>query len=297
MDGSNAQTTIRIVDGPSAVVTSPDVNIVGPGYFSLLDIPIRQGREFSSLDHESAPAVAVVNEKMATQYWNGEPVGRTFMDDHTGKQVQIVGVARDLRHRSFGEPPLPMIYFCANQRYRPRMTLHVRTAVPRGALGPVLQRTLHDTDRTAGHSRAETMYDYFDRVTLPQRIGAGAAVATGGLELALAIMALYGVIAFAASQRTREIGVRMALGASNRSVIALIMREGLLLTVIGVVLGTGAALIGGAALSSLLIGIEPSDPVSFGVAIPTLLLVGALASYVPARRASSVDPSVALRSE
>jgi hypothetical protein len=108
---------------------------------------------------------------------------------------------------------------------------------------------------------------------------------------------ILGVIAFAASQRTREIGVRLALGASNRSVIALIMREGLLLTVIGVVLGTGAALIGRAALSSLLIGIEPFGPVSFGVAIPTLLLVGALASYVPARRASSVDPSVALRRE
>jgi ABC-type antimicrobial peptide transport system permease subunit len=141
------------------------------------------------------------------------------------------------------------------------------------------------------------MDDHFDRVTLPQRVGAGAAMATAVLELALAVMALYGVIAFAASQRTREIGVRLALGASNRSVITLMMRNGLLLTMIGVALGTGAALVGGTALRSLLIGIGPFDPVSFGVAVPALLLVGGLASYLPARRASSVDPSIALRSE
>ena len=110
-------------------------------------------------------------------------------------------------------------------------------------------------------------------------------------------MALYGVIAFAASQRRREIGLRMALGASSRSVIALIMREGLLLTAVGVVLGVGVALLGGSALRSVLIGVGPADPVSFGGAVLVLLLVGAAASYVPARSALSVDPSTALRSE
>lgn len=297
MDGSNSQVTVRIADGPSAILTSPDINIVGPGYFALLDIPLIQGREFTDFDHKSSPQVAVVNEAMARQFWQGEPIGRTFTQDSTGEQVHIIGVVRDLRHRSFGEAPLPMIYFCANQRTRPRMTLHLRTAVPPLVLAPVLQRTLHEIDRTAGLRRAETMDDHFDRVTLPQRIGAGAAMATAVLELALAVMALYGVIAFAASQRTREIGVRLALGASNRSVITLIMRDGFLLTMIGVVLGTGAALVGGTALRSLLIGIGPVDPVSFGVAVPALLLVGGLASYLPARRASSVDPSIALRSE
>ena len=141
------------------------------------------------------------------------------------------------------------------------------------------------------------MTEYFDRVTLPQRLGAAAATVTAVSELALVAMALYGVIAFAASQRRREIGLRMALGASNRSVIALMMREGLLLTAAGVVLGTGIALMGGAALRSMLIGIGPADPVSFGGAVLVLLLVGAAASYVPARSASSVDPSTALRSE
>ena len=297
MDGSNSQVTVRIADGPSAILTSPDINIVGPGYFALLDIPVMQGREFTDFDHKSSPQVAVVNEAMARQFWQGEPIGRTFTQDSTGEQVHIIGVVRDLRHRSFGEAPLPMIYFCANQRTRPRMTLHLRTTVPPLVLAPVLQRTLHEIDRTAGLRRAETMDDHFDRVTLPQRIGAGAAMATAVLELALAVMALYGVIAFAASQRTREIGVRLALGASNRSVITLIMRDGLLLTMIGVALGAGAALVGGTALRSLLIGIGPFDPVSFGVAVPALLFVGGLASYLPARRASSIDPSIALRSE
>jgi hypothetical protein len=241
--------------------------------------------------------VAVVNETMARRFWNGDPVGKTFTAEGTGEQVQIVGVVRDLRHRSFGEEPIPMVYFCAEQRARTRMTLHVRTRVAPGAIAPALQRALHEIDRAAGLTRAETMTEYFHRVTLPQRLGAGAALATGVLELALAVMALYGVIAFAASQRGPEIGLRMALGASSRSVIALVMREGLVLTGVGVVLGVGVALLGGSALRSTLIGIGPADPASFGGAVLVLLLVGAAASYVPARRASSVDPGTALRNE
>jgi cell division protein FtsX len=224
-------------------------------------------------------------------------VGRAFTDSETGAQIHIVGVVRDLRHRSYGEEPLPMVYFCAAQRSRARMTLHVRTTVPPRAITPPLQRALHEIDRTAGLTAAETMDAYFDRVMIAQRLGAAAAMATAVLELALAVMALYGVIAFTASQRRREIGLRMALGASSRSVVRLIMYEGLLLTAVGVAIGVAVALVGGTALESLLVGIGPADPVSFGVAALMLLLVGALASYIPARRALRVDPSTALRSE
>jgi predicted permease len=297
MDGSNSQTTIRIAEGGSPISTSPDINIVGAGYFALLDIPVKQGREFTAADRDSSPPVAVVNETMARYFWNGEPVGKGFTDENTNEQVHIVGVVRDLRHRSFGEVPMPMVYFCATQRSRARMTLHVRTTAPPRVIAPVVQRTLHEIERSAGLTHAETMKEYFDRVTLPQRLGAGGAMATAGLELALSVMALYGVIAFTASQRRREIGLRMALGASSRSVITLIMREGLLLTAVGIVLGVGVALLGGVALRSLLIGIGPADPVSFGGAVLVLLIVGAAASYVPARSALSVDPSTALRSE
>jgi putative ABC transport system permease protein len=297
MDGSNSQVTFRIADRQSSISTSPDINVVGAGYFALLDIPVKQGREFNAADRGSSPPVAVVNETMARQFWNGDAVGRVLTDEETGEHVQIVGAVRDLRHRSFDEAPVPMVYLCADQRFRPRMTLHVRTAVPPRVIGPVLQRVLHEIDHAAGLAPAETMTEYFDRVTLPQRLGATAAMATAALELALVVMALYGVIAFAAEQRRREIGLRMALGASNRSVIALMMREGLLLSAVGVVLGVGVALMGGAALRSMLIGIGPADPVSFGSAALVLLTVGAAASYVPSRRALSVDPSTALRSE
>ena len=120
------------------ISTSPDVNIVGAGYFALLDIPVRQGREFTAADRESSPSVAVVNETMARHFWNGEPVGKTFTDETTNEQVHIVGVVRDLRHRSFAEDPIPMVYFCAGQRTRTRMTLHVRTAVPPGVIAPAV---------------------------------------------------------------------------------------------------------------------------------------------------------------
>jgi predicted permease len=297
MDGTNSQTTIRIASGSSSFSTSPDINEVSAGYFGLLDIPVKQGREFTAVDRDSSPLVAVVNETMARRAWNGDAVGKVFRKENTHELFQVVGVVGDLRHRSFAEDPIPMVYFCATQRSRPMMTLHVRTAVPPRVIAPALQKALHEIDRAAGLTAAETMSEYVDRVILPQRLGAGAAMATAGLELALAVMALYGVIAFAASQRRREIGLRMALGASSRSVIALIMREGLLLTGVGVVLGAGVALVGASGLGSMLIGIGPADPVSFGGATLLLLLVGAAASYVPARSASSVDPSTALRSE
>ncbi len=227
---------------------------------------------------------------MARSYWNGEAVGRTFTDEDSGEQVHIVGVVGDLRHRSFGEAPIPMLYFCAAQRARTSMTLHVRSSVPPAALAPLLHRTLHEINRSAGLSPVETMTDYFARVTLPQRLGAGAAMTIAVLELMLAVMALYGVIAFSASQRRREIGLRMALGASSRSVVSLIMREGLVLTTAGLVIGIGLAAAGGIALGSLLIGISPADPASFAASVLILLLVGGLASYIPARSALRVDP-------
>jgi predicted permease len=297
MSGTNSHATVRITDGSSSFTTSPDINIVGPGYFGLLDIPLMQGREFTAADRVQSPLVAVVNQTMAERFWKGEAVGETFVDENTRQQFQIIGVSRDLRHRSFSEVPMPMVYFSAEQRAARRLTLHVRTAVPPHVIGPAIHELLHGLDRVAGLAPVETMTQYFERITQPQRLSAAGAMAVALVELALVVMALYGVIAFAASQRRREIGLRVALGASSRSVMTLIMRDGLLLTAAGVVLGVGIALIGGAALGSMLIGVGPADPVSFGGAALLLIIVGALASYLPARRALRVDPSTALRSE
>jgi predicted permease len=292
MDGTNSQAEFRMPWGSS----SPDINEVGAGYFALLDVPVKRGREFTADDRESSPRVVVVNETMAQRAWHGDALGKILTDKETNELFQVVGVVGDLRHRSFAEAPIPMVYFCAAQRSRQKMTLHVRTQAPPRVIAPVVQRTLHEIDRAAGITVAETMSEYVARITLPQRLSAAAAVATGTLELALAVMALYGVIAFTATQRRREIGLRMALGATRQSVIGLIMREGLVLTSAGVVLGVGVALVGASGLGSMLIGVGPADPLSFSAAALLLLLVGAAASYIPARSASGVDPSTALRS-
>src|SRR5687768_2818009 len=225
MSGMNTHTTVLVGDGPSPASTFLDIDIVSPGYFSLLDIPIKQGREFRDADSAASPPVAIVNEMMAREFLNGDALGKVFTDTSTRQIVEIVGVIPDLKHRGFAEEPRPMVFFSANQRSYPRVTLHVRTMVPAAALAPALQRALHDIDRSAGITPPETMAAYFDRIMLPQRLSAAGAIAFAILELSLVVMALYGVIAFAASQRKREIGLRMALGASSRSVLALIMRD------------------------------------------------------------------------
>jgi predicted permease len=296
LDGSNRQTRIAIRDGDSLISVVPDINVVGAGYFALLDVPLLRGREFTAIDRAGAPRVAVVNESMAREFWNGDAVGRVF-EDGEGAEVLVVGMVRDLRHRSLAEAPRPMVYFAAAQSTGSRMTFHLRTGVPAAAIGPAVQRTLRDLHASAGLSRVRTMAEYLHDVTAPQRLGGWTAAGAGMLELALAIIALYGVIAYATSQRTREIGLRMALGATAGSVHWLIMRKGLTLAAAGVVAGAGLALASGPALASLLIGVGPADPMSFAAAAALLLPIAAAASYVPARRALRIDPSAALRRE
>jgi predicted lysophospholipase L1 biosynthesis ABC-type transport system permease subunit len=234
---------------------------------------------------------------MARELWQDDAVGRTFRDERQNLLLQIVGVVGDVRHRSLGEEPRPMIYFAAGQQSGRRMTLHVRSAVPAAALGPTLERLLHGLHPAAAIRPARTMAEHMEMVAMPQRVGTLTAAAIGGVELTLAVMALYGVIAFATAQRTREIGLRIALGASSTSVARLIMRDGLALAGVGVGLGIVVAIAAAPGVGDLLVGIGPADPVSVGVSPALLLLVAAIASYVPARRAVRVEPSVALRSE
>jgi putative ABC transport system permease protein len=277
--------------------TWPDLNVVGAGYFALMDIPVRQGHECDLSDSPAAPRAAVINESLARRFGRDHAIGTVFKESERGTRYQVVGIVPDLQHRSFTEAPKRMAYFCADQRYDARMTLHVRTTMPAAAVVEPVLRTLHETNRAAALTRVETMAEYMDRVTMPQRLGGMAAAGTALLELALAIMALYGVIVSATLQRTREIGVRVALGAEPASVIRLMMRDGLLLAGLGTAAGIGLALAAGPALAALLIGVGALDPISFVAAIAAVGLVAAAASYAPARRASRISPVQALRSE
>jgi predicted permease len=298
LDGSNRTMGIQAHAGGKIIeASSVDLNVVGAGYFGLMDIPVVQGREFSPEDRRGAPLVAVVNETMARRFWGGNALGQVFRNRDRPGDFQVVGVVRDVRNRSLAESVIPIVFFPAGQSDDEKMTLHVRTSAPSRLVADEVQRILLALDPRAGLSRAETMAEYMDFVTLPQRLGGLGAGLAGLLELALAAMALYGVMAYSMSQRTREIGLRVALGASTRSVARLIMRDGLVLAIVGIAIGSVVALIAGPFVGSLLIGVSPADPVSFGVAALVLLAVTMCASYLPVRRALGIDPATALRAE
>jgi hypothetical protein len=258
-----------------------------------------QGREFSPDDREGAPLVAVVNETMARRFWGDSALGKRFARSDRPGDIEVVGIVRDVRNRSLGESVIPIVFLSASQSDDPRMTLHVRTPAPPRLVAEAVHRVLHELDPTAGLSAAETMTEHMHFVTLPQRLGGAVAAAAAVLELSLVAMALYGVIAYTTTQRTREIGLRVALGAPSRSVARLIVMDGLVLAAVGVVIGIGGALAAGPLVESggLLIGVSPIDPISFGAASLLLLTVAFCASYVPARRALRIDPTTALRSE
>jgi predicted permease len=297
LSGSNMQYEFLLGAGDDATRILPYVNVVGPGYFRMLDIAVRSGREFTGADVNGGPPVALVNDVMAQRYWQGAALGKTLRVEETGETVDVVGVVRGVADMDFNGEVRPMVFLCAGQRYRARMTLHVRSEAPASAIGPALERALHEINRTAALTPARTMHDHIAFATLGQRIGGAGAAATGVLELSLAIMALYGVIAYSAAQRMREIGLRMALGAPAASVTRLVMHHGLVLSAVGVAIGGVVAIAMGPALQSLLIGVSPLDPATLVLSMLLMIGAGTAASYLPARRAMRVDPMTALRAE
>jgi predicted permease len=297
LDGSNHTLGIEVRQDGRAAAETIDGNTITAGYFQLLGLPLLQGREFTDADGSASPFVAIVNETLARRFWGSRPLGGTFYDTGTKRTVEVIGVVRDFRTRSFAERPRPMAWFPAGQRSMHRMTLHLSTGESPAVIGPAVRERLRAIAPAAGLTRATTMDDYLEFITIPQRISGAAAAALGVLELLLAAMALYGVIAFTVARRTREIGIRVALGASASSVARLIMRDGCVLALAGVGLGLIVSVAAAPALASLLIGVGPADPISIAGTAAVILGVAVAASYVPARRALRVDPSAALRTE
>ena len=273
-----------------------DTTEVGPDYFRTMGIPLVRGREFTPQDGVGAPGVAIINEALAKRFWPGrDPIGRRVVV--SGSHLEIVGVVRTGKYRTLSEDPLPFLYRSILQEYHPRCTLVVRSAGdPRGLL-PEVRREIQSVDSSVVAQDLETMKEYMALPLFPAHTAGLLLAALGVLALALAVGGLYGVMCYAVSQRTHEIGVRVALGAEQRDVLKLVVGQGMLLTLIGIAIGVGGAFAATRALASLLYGISSTDPATFLLVPFVLAGVAFAASYIPARRATKVDPLVALRYE
>jgi predicted permease len=272
-----------------------DWNVVTPGYFDVLRMPIVRGRDFSGGDREGTPDVAILNETFARRLWPGEdPIGRTFRNEE--RTVTVVGIARDAKYRSLGEDPRNFVYVPLAQRYFTRTTLLVRTT-PGVQVAASVRRIVADLDRSLPILDQRPLEEHAATALFPQRLALLVAGSLGVVALLLALLGIYGVTAYSVARRTREIGIRIALGAPRSNVVRLVLRQGVLLAALGVAMGSAAAFGVTRLLAAVLYGVPPTDAIAFAGAATLLVLAAVVAGWIPARRAAAVDPVVALRAE
>ncbi len=299
----NFLTRAVAIDGqapaPDGRLPSVGSNVVTPGYFGVLGIPLVAGRDFGAEDTAPAPGVAIVNEAMARQFWPDEsPLGkRVRIGGSQSQPVEIVGVARNSKYRTLSEDAWPVIYLPLLQHYQPQMFLHARAVVEPLSLVAAAQREVAQLDPQATIFDIKTLAQRLDDSIWPQRTLTTLTAIFGLLALALAAAGLYGVLSYSVAQRTHEIGIRMALGAQRRDVLKLIVRQGMFLVSMGIGFGIVAAFGVARLMASLLFGVSATDPLTLAGAALVLTVVAWLACYLPARRATKVDPMIALRSE
>ena len=292
-----------------------DFAAVGPGYFQSMGIPLK-GHDFTgkevtgrdstskdSTDHDnsSAPLSVIVNEAFAKQAWPGEdPLGKLCPVPLEGKEYngkgQVIGVVKTGKYRSLGESPRPFMFVTLLQNYQPRMTAVVRTSGPPAAMVETVRREMVSIDPALA-AQTQTLKEHLTLALFPAEAAGTLLGIFGLLALALSVVGLYGMLAYTVSQRTREIGIRTALGASHTAVLRLVVLQGMRLAGVGIAIGLVAALLSTRLLAFLLYGISPIDPITFAGVTGAFLIIVLLASYLPARRAASIDPMVALRYE
>jgi putative ABC transport system permease protein len=277
-----------------------EFNYVGPGYFPTLGIPILRGREFTERDDEKAPGVAVVNETAAKMVWNNQdPIGKRFQQidfDGLTQFYEVVGVARDSKYHTLGEDPEPFVYLSTLQRYDPELVVHLNPRSDAQTAVALVRREVQALDPNLPLD-AKTMRESIGIAFLMPRLGATVLGILGLIGLVMSSVGVYGVIAYTVSRRTREIGIRVALGAQRHQVIMMVVRQGLKLAIIGIVIGVLVAVFAMRVLGSFLYGLSSADLLSFAYVSVLLLGVALAACYLPARRATRIDPIVALREE
>lgn len=273
--------------------------VVSPNFFEVMGIPIVNGRGLTERDDAAAPKVVVINEAAARRYFpDANPVGQRFGSSiETTGQLEVVGVLRDVKYDSVREPAPPTMYVPYPQARTSNAVFEVRTAgAPAGVMGAIREAT-RQIDPNLPLTDVSTQIEQVERRFAQEKLFAQAYTLFGGLALLLASIGLFGLMSYSVSRRTNEIGIRMALGAQRQDVLRLVMRESMILVALGVTIGLAVAVGASHLVATLLFGLPPRDPLSIGVAVAVMLLVSALAGYLPARRASRVDPMVALHYE
>jgi len=305
--GTSDSLYIPGVNGPDGKPTDSgevDIHNVRENFLTVLEIPLLMGRNLSSQDDARAPLVAVVNQAFAKAYFKGEsPVGKriSFSSEKPG-EIEIVGLAQDTKYRSQRDDNRPAVYQTWSQSlgFMNRATFEIRTAGEPTSIISSIRQAVREVDPNLPLSNIKTQVEQGDEALSMERMFAKLLTLFGLVAQQLAAIGLYGVLAYSVSQRTHEIGIRMALGANRSNVLKMVVRQGMVLTLIGVALGLVAAYVLTKyleSLTSMLFGVEPRDPFTFGVIAAFLTLVALIACLVPARRATKVDPLVALRYE
>ena len=271
-----------------------EYNEVSPGYFATTGIPIVAGREFIPADDQDAPPVAVVNQTMAAQYWHGaDPIGKRVQAN--GRWMQVVGIAKNSKYENMLEPAEPFFYVPLRQNFFTDVGLLVRTWQKPASIAPLLAREVHALDPDLAPYSVITLREQVNLKSSTQRIAGMLLGVFGGLALLLATIGLYGVMSYTVSQSKRELGLRVALGATPAHLLRLVISNGLVLTAAGVVLGAAAALVTTRLLGYMLYKVSPRDPLSFGSAFGVIAVASVAACLLPALRAARTDPMRALR--
>jgi len=272
---------------------------VSPSFFATLGIPLVAGRLLDDRDDQRAPPVVLINQTAARTYFRGaNPIGRRFGSQIEKRtRTEIVGVVGDTKYNSLRDAAPPTMYFPIGQRQWPSMAVEVRTASDPAAFITTVRDAVRGLDPNLPLTNMTTQADAIEGRVAQERLFAQAYVLFGLLALALASIGLFGVMSYSISRRTNEIGVRMALGARRADVIAMVMRESMIMVAAGIVIGLGGTVVAGRLVASLLFGLSPTDPPTIAGAMAVMLAVSAIAGYLPARRASRLDPMAALRCE